>query len=130
MFILSYKSKRIETHEVEVLWKEFTLKRVTIPVCIRDYSTIQQEKQLIIKYGPNDNKLDHPHLIAIGPNSEIIVRDYKSQHLVVFKGKFQYLHTIGEGRLNHPTGIAVSKNGNVLVADRKLHTIIYAYYYI
>ena len=100
------------------------MKRITIPVCIRDYAAVQQEKQLINNYGPNDKKIDHPHLLAIGLNSEIIARDYKSQHLVVFDSQLQYSHTIGEGRLSRPTGVAVSKNGHVLVADRRLHTIL------
>ena len=104
-YILSYKSKRIETHEVEVLWKDYSLKRVTIPICIRDYTAVQQEKLFINKYSPDDKELVHPHLLAVGSNGELIVRDYKCQLLVVFDNQLQYLHSIGDGRLNRPTGI-------------------------
>ena len=95
-YLLSYKPRRMETHDVEVLWKGNLLQIVTIPACITDYTAVQQEKQIISEYGPDNKELYNPHLLALGLNNELIVHDYASQHLVLFNIVSCSIHTLLE----------------------------------
>ncbi|XP_065904123.1 tripartite motif-containing protein 2-like [Dysidea avara] len=124
VYTLSYRPKRREAHSVSVSWKETVLKEVSILVSLRNYTTIQPYVQKTIdKYGPHGKQLTHPYMFAIGPNNELIVRDYLAKCLVVFDEQLQYSHSIFEGTLECPTGLAVNKKGYLYVAEYKLHCI-------
>ena len=58
-----------------ILWKENIIKEINITVALRDYTAIQHETSTISTYGPNTEELRYPHLLAVGPDDEIIVRD-------------------------------------------------------
>ena len=118
---LSYKPKRREEHNLTILWKENVLKKIIIPVALRDYTAIQHEASTISTYGPNTEELRYPHLLAVGPDDEIIVRDLIGGRLVVFDDKFNYSHSIGEGLC--ASGIAVSNRGILYVANYDLNVI-------
>jgi len=123
IYTLSYRPKRREAHSVSVLWKKNLLGQVKIPLRVRDYTTIQQEVQVISRYGPNDKDLRHPYLMAVGPSNELIVRDFSCGHLIVFDNKLKYSHSIGSGVCVQPSGIAISKEKYLYVADFKSHFI-------
>ena len=117
---LSYKPKRKEEHNLTILWKEKIIKEMNIPVALRDYTAIQHEANTISTYGPN-TELRYPHLLAVGPDDEIIVRDLIGGQLVVFDGKFNYSHSIGKGLC--ASGVAVSSQGILYVANYDLNVI-------
>ena len=101
---------------------------VKVPVNIRDYASIKQEVKVIDKYGPNNEQLKGPYLMAKGPNNEIIVRNYSTNQLVIFDEQLQYSHVIGgkgngNGKFQNITGIAVDNKGYLYVADRDLNCI-------
>ncbi|XP_065904041.1 E3 ubiquitin-protein ligase TRIM71-like [Dysidea avara] len=123
VYTLSYRPKKRKTHSLCVSWKEQLLKEVEIPLCIRDYTAIQQEVKIMNSYGPDTKELSHPYLMENGPNNELIIRDFFSKHLVVFDDQLRYSHTIGEGVCDWPTGLAVSKKGYVYAQDHQLQTI-------
>jgi len=52
VYTLSYRHKRREAHSMSVLWKKIALREASISPKIRNYSTIQQDVQIIDKYGP------------------------------------------------------------------------------
>ena len=118
---LSYKPKRREEHNLTILWKENIIKEINIPVALRDYTAIQHEANTISTYGPNTEELRYPHLLAVGPDDETIVRDLIGGRLVVFDDKFNYSHSIGEGLC--ASGIAVSDHGILYVANYNLNVI-------
>ena len=83
---------------------------------------------MIDKYGPNNEQLHYPYLMAKGPNNEVIVRNYFTAQLVIFDERLQYSHVIGgrgngNGKFQSITGIAVDNKGYLYVADRNLHCI-------
>jgi len=123
VYTVSYRTKRRETSNAIVLWKANMLGQVEIPLCIRDYTTIQREVQVISVYGPDDKDLRHPYLMAIGPSNELLVRDFSCRCLVVFDDQLKYSHTIGNGVCVQPSGIAISKEKHLYVGDFKTHCI-------
>ncbi|XP_065904043.1 tripartite motif-containing protein 2-like [Dysidea avara] len=123
VYTLSYRPKRREAHSVSVSWKGNILGQIEILLCIRDYTAIQQQVQVISSYGPDGKDLRHPYLMAVGPSNELIVRDFSCGHLVVFDDQLKYSHSIGGGVCFQPSGIAVSKEKCLYVADFKTHCI-------
>lgn len=65
--------------------------------------------------------LQYPHLLAVGSDDEIIVRDLIGGQLVVFDGKFNYSHSNGEGLC--ASGVAVNSQGILYVANYDLNVI-------
>ena len=83
---------------------------------------------MIDKYGPNNERLSGPYLMAKGPNNEVIVRNSPTKQLVIFDEQLQYSHVIsesgnGNGKFQCITGIAVDNKGYLYVADSQLHCI-------
>ena len=101
---------------------------VKVLVNIRDYANIKEEVKVIDKYGPNNEQLKYPYLMAKGPNNEVIVRNNSTDQLVIFDEQLQYSHVIGgrgngNGKFQAITGIAVDNKGYLYVADCGLHCI-------
>ena len=128
-----YNPKRKEDHSLSVYWRglEVNQEEIKVLMNIRDYNKLKQEVKIIDKYGPTNNWLTSPYLLAKGPNNELIVRDSSTNQLVVFDKHFQYSHVIGgagsgNGKFlkeNSITGIAVDKKGYLYAADCNLHCI-------
>ena len=118
-YVLSYWPKSRKAHSMSVSWKRNLIAEVTVPASIRDYSAIQREIQIIDNYGPDEDvkKLKHPYLLAVGPNDELVFRDYNTKQLVVFDDQFRYIRSIGKGLVDNPTAVVVSKNGYLYVTD-------------
>ena len=124
-----YNPKR-KDHLLSVYWRGLVMndEEVKVPVNIRDYANIKQEVKVIDKYGPNNEQLKCPYLMAKGPNNELIVRNYSTHQLVIFDEQLQYSHVIGgrgngNGRFQWISGIAVDNKGYLYVADGNLHCI-------
>ena len=84
--------------------------------------------KVIDKYGPNNEQLKYPYLMAKGLNNELIVHNYSTSQLVIFDEQLQYSHVIGgsgngNGKFQNITGIAVDNKGYLYVADCHLHCI-------
>ena len=125
-----YNPKRKEDHLLSVYWRGLVVndEEVKVPVNIRDYASIKQEVKVIDKYGPNNEQLEVPYLMAKGPNNEVIIRDDSTCHLVIFDERLQYSHVIGgrgdgNGKFQRITGIAVDNKGYLYVADSELNCI-------
>ena len=125
-----YNPKRKEDHLLLVYWRGLVVndEELKVPVNIRDYANIKQEVKVIDKYGPNNEQLKRPYLMAKGPNNELIVRNQSTRQLVIFDKQLQYSHVIGgkgngNGKFQRITGIAVDNKGYLYVADRDLHCI-------
>ena len=125
-----YNPKRKEDHLLSVYWRRLVVndEEVRVPVNVRDYANIKQEVKVIDNYGPNNEQLKYPYLMAKGPNNEVIVRNHSTCHLVIFDGQLQYSHVIGgrgngNGKFQCITGIAVDSEGYLYVADYNLHCI-------
>ena len=128
--ILWYSSKRKEAHMLSVYWRGLVVndEEVKVSVNIRDYANIKEEVKVIDKYGPNNEQLKLPYLMAKGPNNEVIVRNYSTKQLVIFDEQLQYSRVIGgrgngNGKFHAITGIAVDNKGYLYVADGELHCI-------
>ena len=83
---------------------------------------------MIDKYGPTNEQLKFPYLMAKGPNNEVIVRNDFTDQLVIFDEQLQYSHVIGgrgngNGKFQCIIGIAIDNKGYLYVADRDLHCI-------
>ena len=122
-----YNPKRKEDHLLSVYWRGLVVND-KVPVNIRDYANIKQEVKVIDKYGPNNEQLKGPYLMAKGPNNEVIVRNHSTCQLVIFNEQLQYSHVIGgkgngNGKFQCITGIAVDNKGYLYVADYNLHCI-------
>ena len=125
-----YNPKRKEDHLLSVYWRGLVVndEEVKVPVNIRDYVNIKQVVKVIDKYGPNNEQLKWPYLMAKGSNNKIIVNNDSSDQLVIFNEQLQYSHVIG-GRGNEnekfqsTTGIAVDKKGYLYVVDCELNCI-------
>ena len=101
---------------------------VKVPVNIRDYANIKQEVKVIDKYGPNNEQLKYPYLMAKGPNNELIICNYSTNQLVIFNEQLQYSHVIGgrgngNGKFQCIIGIAVDNKEYLYVADGILNCI-------
>ena len=123
-----YNPKRKEYHLLSVYWRGLVVndEEVKVPVNIQDYANIKQEVKVIDKYGPNNEQLKWPYLMAKGPNNELIVRNHSTCQLVIFDEQLQYSHVIGgngNGKFQCITGIAVDNKGYLYVADCDLHCI-------
>ena len=123
-----YNPKRKEDHLLSVYWRGLVVVNDKVLVNIRDYANIKQEVKVIDKYGPNNEQLKWPYLMAIGPNNELIVRNHSTCQLVIFDEQLQYSHVIGgkgtgNGKFQCITGIAVDNKGYLYVADYDLHYI-------
>ena len=125
-----YNPKRKEDHLLSVYWRGLVVnhEEVKVPVNIRDYANIKQEVKVIDKYGPNNEQLKSPYLMAKGPNNEVIARNNSTGQLVIFDEQLQYSHVIGgrcngNGKFQNITGIAVDNKGYLYVADNELHCI-------
>ena len=122
-----YNPKRKEDHLLSVYWRGLVVNHedVKVLVNIRDYANIKQEVKVIDKYGPNNEQLEFPYLMAKGPNNEVIVRDDSTNQLVIFDEQLQYSHVIGRSGNGNDciTGIAVDNNGYLYIADYDLHCI-------
>ena len=130
LYHIWYIPKRKVDHSLSVYWRGLVVndEEVKVPVNIRDYANIKEEVKVIDKYGPNNEQLMRPYLMAKGPNNEIIVRNYSTQQLVIFDEQLQYSHVIGgrgngNGKFQSITGIAVDNKGYLYVADCQLHCI-------
>ena len=96
LYHIWYSAKRIG-HLLSVYCRGLVvINKVKIPVNIRDYGNIKQEVKVIDKYGPSDQLLKFPYLMAIGPNNELIFRNLSTMQLVIFDEQLQYSHVIGE----------------------------------
>ena len=126
-----YNPKRKEDHSLSVYWRGLLVnhKEVKVSTNIRGYNKLKQVAKIIDKYGPTNQQLNYPYLLAEGPNNELIVYDHSTKQLVVFDKHFQYSHVIGgagsgNGKFQCITGIAVDKmKGYLYVADCNLHCI-------
>ena len=119
-----YNPKRKEYHLLSVYWRGLVVND-KVPVNIRDYANIKQEVKVIDRYGPNNEQLKSPYLMANGPNNELIGRNYSTCQLVIFDEQLQYSHVIGgkgnrNGKFQSVTGIAVDNKGYLYVADGNL----------
>ena len=130
LYHIWYIPTRKENHLLSVYWRGLVVnnEEVKVSVNIRDYANIKEEAKVIDKYGPSNEQLQYPYLMAKGPNNEVIVRDNSTSQLVVFDEQLQYSHVIGEsgngnGKFQNITGIAVDNKGYLYVADKKLHCI-------
>ncbi|XP_065919890.1 E3 ubiquitin-protein ligase TRIM71-like [Dysidea avara] len=72
-----YNVKRMEDHSLSLYWKGFEMKHeeIKVSMSICDYKQNSKVK-IIDKYGPTNNQLTSPYLLAKGPNNELMVRDY------------------------------------------------------
>ena len=61
-----YNPKRKEDHLLSVYWRGLVVndEEVKVPVNIRDYANIKEEVKVIDKYGPNNEQLKNPYLMA------------------------------------------------------------------
>jgi len=75
--------------------------------------------------GFNNVKFGRPDAVAIGPNHELLICDYKHQCVFVLDSELNLLNTLGttDGRLTHPNGIAVDQNGIIAVSDYRFHQV-------
>ena len=122
-----YNPKRKGYHLLSVYWRGLEVNH-KVPVNIQDYANIKQEVKMIDKYGPNNEQLEYPYLMAKGPNNEVIFRNDSTDQLVIFDEQLQYSHVIGgsgngNGKFQCITGIAVDNKGYLYVADGHLHCI-------
>ena len=125
-----YNPTRREDHLLSVYWRGLLVndEKVKVTVNIRDYANIKEDVKVIDKYGPNNEQLEYPYLMAKGPNNEVIVHNNSTNQLVIFDEQLQYSHVIGgrgngNGKFQCITGIAVDNKGYLYVADRHLHCI-------
>ena len=130
LYHIWYTPKRKEDHLLSVYWRGLVVndEEVKVSVNIRDYANIKEEVKVIDKYGPNNEQLKRPYLMAKGPNNEVIVHNNSTHQLVIFDEQLQYSHVIGgrgngNGKFKGITGIAVDNKGYLYVADSKLHCI-------
>lgn len=82
---------------------------------------------VIDQYGPSDEELKSPNMLAKGPNNGLICHNSSTQQLVFFDEKLQYSHVIGEkgngnGKFEDISGIAVGES-YMYVADSVLNCI-------
>ena len=130
LYHIWYIPKRKEDHLLSVYWRGLVVndEEVKVSVNIRDYADIKEEVKVIDKYGPNNEQLQYPYLMAKGPNNEVIVCNSSTQQLVIFDEQLQYSHVIGRkgngnGKFQAITGIAVDNKGYLYGADSELHCI-------
>ena len=129
LYHIWYVPKRKENYLLSVYWRELVVnEEVKVSVNIRDYANIKEKVKVIDKYGPNNEQLKWPYLMAKGPNNEVIVRNDSTNQLVIFDEQLQYSHVIGgrgngNGKFQIITGIAVDNKGYFYVADHSLHCI-------
>ena len=130
LYHIWYIPKRKEDHLLSVYWRGLVVndEEVKVPVNIRDYANIKEEVKVIEKYGPNNEQLMYPYLMAKGFNNEVIVRNHSTEQLVIFDEQLQYSRVIGgrgngNGKFQCITGIAVDNKGYLYVADHDLHCI-------
>ena len=129
LYHIWYNPKR-KDHLLLVYWRGLVVnnEEVKVSLNIRDYANIKEEVKVIDKYGPNNEQLQYPYLMAKGPNNEVIVRNGTTQQLVILDEQLQYSHVIGgsgngNGKFQCITGIAVDNKGYLHVVDRNLHCI-------
>ena len=116
VYVLSYKATRRETHGLSVSWKGRDLGEITVRTKVRQYSDIKKPLQdPITKYG--EINLISPHLMALGPNDELVVRSANS--LVVFDDDLKFSHIIAVGK-SPPTGLAVSNGYLYMSTDHAI----------
>ena len=130
LYHIWYTPKRKEDHLLSVYWRGLVVndEEVKVSMNIRDYANIKEEVKIIDKYGPNNEQLECPFLMAKGPNNEVIVRNYSTKQLVIFDEQLQHTHVIGgrgngNGKFKAIAGIAVDNKGYLYVADCGLHCI-------
>ena len=71
-------------------------------------------------------RFGRPDAIAVGPNHELLICDYKHQCVFVLDSEWNLLNTLGttgDGRLTHPNGIAVDEDGTIAVSDYRFHQV-------
>ena len=125
-----YVPKRKVDHLLSVYWRGLVVndEEVKVSLNIRDYANIKEEVKVLDKYGPNNEQIHLPYLMAKGPNKKVIVCNHYTSQLVIFDEQLQYSHVIGgtgngNGKFWHITGIAVDNKGYLYVADSHLHCI-------
>ena len=130
LYHIWYIPKRKEDHLLSVYWRGLVVndEEVKVSVNIRDYANIKEEVKVIDKYGPNNEQLKYPYLMAKGPNNEVVVRNLSTKQLVIFDEQLQYSRVIGgrgngNGKFQNITGIAVDNKGYLYVVDNQLHCI-------
>ena len=130
LYHIWYNPKRKEDHLLSVYWRGLVVndEEVKVSVNIRDYANIKEEVKVIDKYGPNNEQLQWPYLMAKGPNNEVIVCNNSTCQLVIFDEQLQYSRVIGgrgngNGKFQNITGITLDNKGYLYVADHSLHCI-------
>ena len=130
LYHIWYNPKRKEDHLLSVYWRGLVVndEEVKVSVNIRDYANIKDEVKVVEKYGPNNEQLEKPYLMAKGPNNEVIVRNHSTSQLIILGEQLQYSCVIGgsgngNGKFWCITGIAVDNKGYLYVADCQLHCI-------
>ena len=125
-----YNPKRKEDHLLSVYWRGLVVndEKVKVSMNVRDHANINKEVKVVDKYGPNNEQLKYPNLMAKGTNSELIVRNHFTCQLVIFDDQLQYSHVIGgkgngNGKFQSIAGIAVDNKGYLYVVDRELSYI-------
>ena len=122
VYVLSYKANKRETHGLSVSWKGQCLGEITMQAKVRDYPAIKQPLQEpITKYG-KQNKITCPHLMALGPNDELIVRDCHEKSLVVFDSDLKFSHMIAVDE-PAPTGLAIAKGYLYMSIDHAIKKV-------
>ena len=121
VYVLSYKAKKRETHGLSVSWKGKDLGETTVRAKVRQYSDIKKPLQdPITKYGKMN--LISPHLMALGPDDELIVRDCHTNSLVVFDVDLKFSRIIAVDK-SPPTGLAVSNGYLYMSTDHAIKKI-------
>ena len=139
-----YIPNRKETHSLSVYWtksinntekKQITVNTTENVGVVNRYELTDEFVWLKSKhrdeipneyFRPQSKHLQFPYLMAVGPNSELIVNDDSTDQLVVFDHDFKHSYVIGRKDffdIKNITGITVNKLGLVFVADQKLDCI-------
>ena len=122
IYVLSYKANKRETHGLSVSWKGQCLGEITVRAKVRKYQDIKEPLQEpITKYG-EQNEITCPHLMALGPNDELIVRDCHEKSLVVFDSDLTFSHLIAVGE-PAPTGLAMGKGHLYMSIDHAIKKV-------
>ena len=123
VYVLSYRAKRREMHSLSISWKGQLLDEITVQATkVRDYPAIKKPVQgPITKYG-EQKEITCPHLMALGPNDELIVRDCHEKSLVVFDRDLKFSHMIAVGE-PAPTGLAIGKGHLYMSIDSAIKKV-------
>ena len=96
VYLIWYDPKSKDNHFLSVYWRGLIVNcRVKVKM---NYIKRKKKKKttmtVIDKYGPNNEQLNSPYLMAKGPNDEIIVHNHSTCELVIFNEQLQYSHVV------------------------------------